>query len=334
MAWPGTVIGRLKGSIKRRYPSAPAPNPSQPVAAVNLAGESNQARLARLADWCLGGRIAAAELELHDWRRHEDCPAQARVMLAALLARRGATEQALAVVAPASRSGAQSDSEQALMHLALLLTAELPDTARRAALNLYHHHGQSTSVRAWLAAMQPPGLTELPAVPRATIDQLAGDLRARPAVIPALVAAQKLRPDLQQVSLLRQALDRAARDLSDNPQTAVPTCQALAELALLADDRDDARRWAHRGLRLDPYAVALALILAQVSDDPAVGPPAHQVLAQAADMFPNYPDLQAAAIRREHSDGNAAAARMRLEHWLARSPQHPAAKRLAEELAA
>jgi hypothetical protein len=256
------------------------------------------------------------------------------VLLAALLARRGQVEQARAVAAPAAGSDAPVDPEQALLHLSLLLTAELPDTARRAVINLYHRHGQLTSVRAWLAAMQPPGFAELPALPQAMVEQLATELLARPEVIPALVAAQKVHLDVQQVSLLRQALDRAARGLSGNPPMAVVTCQALAELALLAHDPDDARRWAHRGLRLDPYAVALVLVLAQVSDDPAVGPPAQQILAKAADEFPDYPDLQAAAIRREQHDGNAAAARLRLERWLARSPQHPAATRLARELAA
>jgi hypothetical protein len=330
MRWLGTILERLRRPTRH----APAPAPNAPGPSPTGGAETAEDRLTRLADWCLDGRAAAAELELHDWHRHEDCPPRARVLLAALLARRGRTEHALAAVAPAAYANAQLDPEPALLHVALLLAADLPDTARRAALSLYHHHGHLASVRAWLATIQPPGFQELPVAPEATVEHLAAELVAQPQVIPALAAAQKLAPDSQHIYLLRRALGRAARDLLASPPSALPTCQALADLALLAQDPDDARRWAHRGLRLDPYAVSLALVLARVSDDPAVGPPAHQVLAHAADAFPEYPDLQAAAIRRAHQDGDENTARMRLQRWLERNPRQPAALTLAQELAA
>ena len=334
MPWSGTILRRLQRPWKRRLPGAPDASAAGSLALAPLEAETSDARLSRLADWCLGGLAAAAELELHDWHRHEDCPPHARALLGALLARRGLIEQALAVIGPVSRDDADPDAERALLHVALLLASELPDSARRTALSLYHHHGHQGFVRSWLEAMQPPGFQELPAVPQATIEHLAAELVAQPQVIPGLVAAQRLEPDARQVHLLRSAIDRAARDLSAAPNSALVACQAMAELALLAKDGDDARRWAHRGLRLDPYAVRLALVLAQVSDDPAVGPPAQQVLGRAADAFPDYPDLQAAAIRRESADGADAAARLRLRRWLARSPDQPLAQRLAQEMAA
>jgi hypothetical protein len=337
MPWSATILDRLRRKSKRRLDRAPGAEAAGPDSAPPSSlhtPEAAEARLTRLADWCLGGQAAAAELELHDWQRHEDCPAHARALLASLLARRGRIEQALAVIAPLARQDAEPDAERALLHVALLLAAELPDSARRAALKLYHQHGYQGFVRVWLEALQPPGLQDLPVVPEATIEHLAAELVGQRQVIPALVAAQQRAPDAGQIHLLRRAIDRAARDLSDNPPSALAACQAMAELALLAGDADDARRWAHRGLRLDPYAVRLALVLAEVSDDPAVGPPAQQVLGQAADAFPDYPDLQAAAIRRERADGADAAARMRLRRWLARRPDQPEARELAKEMAA
>jgi hypothetical protein len=111
-------------------------------------------------------------------------------------------------------------------------------------------------------------------------------------------------------------------------------CQAMAQLALLADDADDARRWAHRGLRVDPYSASLALVLARITDDPAVGPPTHAILTAVAEAFPLYPDLQAALIRRDKAEGRDDDARRRLSLWLDRQPDHPLARQVQQELAA
>src|SRR5690606_41021395 len=61
-------------------------------------GEPVERRLQRIADQCLHGDVAGAELELHGWLREEDCPATAVTLLAALLARRGAADAALQVL--------------------------------------------------------------------------------------------------------------------------------------------------------------------------------------------------------------------------------------------
>jgi len=76
------------------------------------------------------------------------------------------------------------------------------------------------------------------------------------------------------------------------------------------------------------------LLLAKMEDDTALGPPAREVLADVSRVFPKYPDVRAALIRRENQDGRSGDARRRLELWLQREPTHPLALRLERELAA
>jgi hypothetical protein len=103
---------------------------------------------------------------------------------------------------------------------------------------------------------------------------------------------------------------------------------------MLSSDEDDARRWAHRGLKLNPYHAPLALVLSQIEDDAALGPPAVQVLAGVAAANPGWPDVRAALIRRELADGLAQRARHRLEQWLRDEPASTMARQLQKEIAA
>jgi len=116
-----------------------------------------------------------------------------------------------------------------------------------------------------------------------------------------LVVALKYAPQTRPISLLRGALARVTRDFQEDPQ--MPRlCQALAELALLIGDEDDARRWAHRGLRLEPFNATLSLVLAQITDDTTVGPAATEMLKRVSLKFPQYPDVAAALERRQELD--------------------------------
>ena len=261
---------RLIHAVTRRWRSTEVKS----CAVEPLADQPFDRRLARLARWCVDGRLAAAELELYAWQRDPDCPAQARVLLAALTARR------------------DPDHTSDLLH---------PD------IDLDHVEQGNPSV-----------------------EQLAAALADSPQLIESLVAAQKIEPDQEAVALLRQAV---AMVVEDESHRAVG-CQALAELALLADDPDDARRWAHRGLEVNPRSAALAMILGQLRDDPRDGPPAAVVLDDAHQAHPDYPDLRAALIRREFADGHTDQAHIRLRQWLSDEPEHPIAHRVHGELAA
>ncbi|MEL7087543.1 MAG: hypothetical protein AAGL98_03735 [Planctomycetota bacterium] len=257
--------------------------------------------LEQLQRMAVEGRRAEAELELHAWCRRGG-PVAARVVLAALLARRDDFEGALEVLGNPQRTQPQSmDAEQAKLTVAVLTAAGLDDDARRLSAWLYHLHGDDPTVARWIALMDVPGLTALPAVPDATVERLADELSAQPDTVPSLVYAMKHAPRTRPISLLRAAIARMTPEFEGQPE--MPRlAQALAELAHLVGDDDDARRWAHKGLRLEPYNASLALLLGQLEDDEAVGPTAAQTLKRVALKFPGYPDVQNAYKLRVELD--------------------------------
>lgn len=294
--------------------------------------ESADDRLARLAAWCLDGRLAGAELELYEWRRDEDCPAAARLLLAACLGTRGEYEAARLVLRDTHSH--VEDAESMQLQIALLLAEDLVETARRAVKQLHHTHGHTPQSTAFLGAINAPGAGKLPAVADSQADHLAADLAARPQAMASLVAAQKLDPRAEETALLRQAAQRLLRDAQGDDRATAELCLSIAELALLAGDHDDARRHAHRGLRANPYSAALALVLSRIDDDAAVGPRATDVLERVVQANPTYPDLRAALVRRHLRDGDTGRARTRLNEWLDHQPGHPLALAVEKELAA
>jgi hypothetical protein len=247
------------------------------------------------------GRLAEAELELHAWVRRGG-PTAARVLLASLLARREDYAAALDLLGnPARSQPTEMDPEQAMLTVAVMTAAGLDDDARRLSAWLYHQHGHDPAIARWIAVMDLPGLNDLPGVPDATVERLASELAAQPQAVASLVYASKHAPRTRSLSLLRAAVTRMMPDFvgaEEEPKL----CQAVAELAHLLGDEDEARRWAHRGLRLDPFNAVLAMLLGQLDDDEAVGPPAAETLRRVAMKFPHYPDVQAAYTRRLELD--------------------------------
>ena len=296
-------------------------------------GEAVEDRLRRLCRQCVTGQVAAAELELYDWQRHEQCPTAGRVLLAALLARRDRCEDALAVLPRPGQLETDNDALAAETLVSLLVGAGLNDTAARVVRQIHDDLGQKADVVEWLRLMQMPGSDELPPLSEATVDHLAAELLCRPEVIASLVRAQQIEPDAAAVALLRQALGRMALHVFDQERKLM-ICQAMSTLSQLAEDRDDARRWARHGLQFNPYSAPLALTLSQVSEDPASEADAAEALQRACAAHPDYPDLRRALILCEHEQGNTHAARLQLTQWLERQPGHPMATKLAEELAA
>ncbi|MEM9915327.1 MAG: hypothetical protein AAF911_10220 [Planctomycetota bacterium] len=262
--------------------------------------------LERLRHMALNGRLAEAELELHDWCR-KDAPVEARVFLAALLARRDDLPAAREILGDPQRTQPQTmNAEQAKLAVAVLIGSGLEDSARRLAAWLYHLHGDNQAVAQWIAVMDVPGLTALPAVPDATVERLADELSAQPDTVPSLVYAMQHAPRTRPISLLRAAVARMTREFEGQKEMPRLT-QALADLAYLIGDEDDARRWAHKTLRLEPYNASMALLLGKLEDDEAVGPTAQQTLKRVAMKFPGYPDVQAAYRNRVELDRKKAA---------------------------
>lgn len=295
-------------------------------------------RLQTLARWCVTGRLAGAELELHEWvRKTPNAPPAARFLLAALLGRRGADREAIAVLGPVHRGeGREASIGELQLAVTLLITARLHDAATRAARELHSRFGHEAGVRAWLLNLRVLSPRELPDVPAGAARELAAEILARPGVVTTLTYAMKQDPQPPHLRLLRAALPAVAADLSTlgDPESLLTVYTALAELAVLAGDEDEARRWAHRGLSLNPYAASLALVLAEVRDEPSQAERATQVLERVSQAHPSYPDVAAALIRRTRADGHLDEARLKLAQWRDREPENPIAAQLVRELAA
>ena len=199
-------------------------------------------QLARLQ----AGQREAAHLELHAWARLDSCPPQARQLLAYLEHQAGDDTSARLVL----QRNLRHQLEPASLQMLWLIDRQdgLCDSAKRSAAVMAHRLSHHEPTRAFerLMGMGDRVPTQ---VPVEMIEQLAGELLEQPDVIVTLVAAQKNRMQSQRVELLRRSLRRIVEDVPQPLEAIV----ALAELAMLADDADDAKRWALRGLsRSDP----------------------------------------------------------------------------------
>ena len=294
--------------------------------------ESTARKLARLSRWCCSDRRDAAEIELLDWQRSPDCPPQAIALLAGLFVQSNRVALGMDLLQTHLMQEHTNDPSLLCDWIACLRIHGDPRESDAIA-TLYREHGHDPAVMRWLSTLGGSSMSRLPAVSEATIDQLAGELLEHLQTIPSLVAAQRIARDSKMILMLRGALTKLLRDIDDE-RTMLSTCQALADLAMLADDHDDARRWAHRGLRLDPFSAGLAIILSRIEDDTLIGPPASAVLKEAVNAHPKYPDLRAALIRRELKEGRTDVAYRRLHQWLQREPNQRLALRLQQEMAA
>lgn len=294
----------------------------------------DQQRLAEIARLATRGEAVAAEMQLLDWCRDEGCPATTRVMLASMLARRGDWHGARNAVGEVWLADIDRyDPRLVQMLVGLLLAQGLDDAAGRLAVGLRRMAGDE-AIAEWADLLRLAETHEEDRVDPLESDAatLAVQLRAQPTLIPTLAYAQKLEPRAERIALLRAALLAVEPELCFGEHHSAISL-ALAELAELAEDHADARRWAERGLMIDPYNAALALVLDRCSGDPAAAAQAGEVLARVTERLP-YPDLRAALIRREFATGQRESARDRLRLWLERDPACPMAQRTQRELAA
>jgi tetratricopeptide (TPR) repeat protein len=276
------------------------------------------------------GQLAQAHLELHGWSRQPGCPALARVLLAWLDVQAGDTQGARRAL---HRNLEQYGDADTLMMLMLMdLAEDLPAAAQRHATMLAHRFAHHQATASMLRSLGLSRQIDPAAVPLEMVDELAGQLLSRPHVIGSLIVAQKLKPNPARIELLRRALVRIVDDLAEP----VEAMAGLGRLALLAGDRDEARRWARRGLKLQPLDVRLALLLNEAVEQPvdAGDEPILDTMQRIAAARPGYPDVQRALIDRYHQAGRDHHARAHLQAWLDNQPDQPLAEQTRKELAA
>lgn len=292
-------------------------------------------RLQRLAQACRGGDLAGAHLELTEWTQADDCPVAARVLLAALLARDGDHTGACRVLEPAISLPFQASDPAAIrLTLAVLIDAGLHEDARDMAISIKQSLKKDHPLTAWMAVMAVPGLEDHDFKSMAC-DPMASAIAEAPEAIPAIVRACQLKPEARVISLLRRAISQIV-DLAHLNDIQADLCTALAELALLANDRDNARLWAKRGLSLSPFNAQLAIAFDEAAGTMRnpTGSEAVDILARVHTAHPAYPDVTAALIQREHTQGLTDSARHRLAGWLKDQPNQPIARKLQKQIAA
>ena len=289
--------------------------------------------LKRVREMCLTGQSAGAELELHSVYRRAGCPAHIKVLLAALLARRGRHGDAKIVLKDVTpRSIEQCAPSQIKFAISVLISLGCPAEAEELGKAYQHIFGRDAAL--WLHDMGVPGSQNQASHRHAPVDELAEELVSEPKAIQTLVYAQMQKRDLPTVNLLRQVIKKIVPLFENDPQQMTMLCRAMAELAVLAGDHAQAKRWAHRGLEEDPYCASLALLIDRLRDDGRTTLPPRTVLLCVATQYPDYPDVQSALIRRETAEGRLDEARERLQDWLEREPYSPHALALRKEIAA
>ena len=271
-------------------------------------------RLNRAQALVAAGESDLAEFELQDWcdAPADDAPSAARVALASLLARRGQLLRARVVLGePQRRDTHDMDADEAVLAVGLHLAAGQEDQARRLAAWLHHLHGHDPAVARFVQLLDLPGLRNFTSHADAQAEQqaarLADELMSCPEIVPSLVFAQKLAPNTRTLSTMRTAVKHIVYKFEATAYF-TPLVHALAQMAELVGDDDDALRWAHRGLQADPYHAEIALLLGRIEDNEAVGPPASQVLKRVSMKFPDYPDVQRAFAQRQAYDRDHKAA--------------------------
>ncbi len=213
-------------------------------------------RLLRAACLLLLGQRAEAHLDLLHWSARATAPLDARVLLALLEWQRGHHDDAIRSL---QRNLRHLDDPRTLAALVLVCAhrgrsgqVAFWASRLREAARVGGTHG-APDVEILLQSLGLPGRAGEASPVRQEIDSLAMELLTAEPAIPALVEAQRLRPDPATIALLRQALERTHGDLADQSAGA----EALSRLALLEGDRDATARWARRGLDLNPMSASL-----------------------------------------------------------------------------
>lgn len=226
------------------------------------AAPSDSLRQLRVACLVRLGRLTDAHCELLAWTKRAAAPLFARRLLALLEWDAGDRAAALRALRANLR---QIDDPGSLEILLLMSAAEGRATRAQACAACLRHAAN------WNAPALDAGLllrslglraAPAPAEPRQEeIRTLALELSACESVIPALAAAQRLRFEPLTARLLYAAIIRAL------PTLAEPSAghEALAQLAVLLENREAAAGWVERGRRINPMSASLARLAAELS---------------------------------------------------------------------
>ncbi|NBB83788.1 MAG: hypothetical protein GVY28_10325 [Alphaproteobacteria bacterium] len=275
------------------------------------------------------GQRAAAHLALSAWSRQSRCPPQARVLAAWLDWQAGNVQIARARLQ--RHRAEQDDAQSDRLQLLIGLTEHMPRTGRQCADRLTARLGLHAPTWRFCRSLEvgeSPDAVISPDLVNALAEQLIGNLD----LVRTLVVAQQCSPRPARIQLLRRALLR----IVDRVDDATAVIEALAGLAELAGDANDARRWARRGLRQPPYSAPLALLLDRLGEQAhsTQGAPVAGVLHRLAREHPDWPDVQRALVLRLHADGRTHLARHHLKQWSGRAGDQPLVRRTEQELAA
>lgn len=238
-------------------------------------------RLLRAACHVRMGERDRAHTDLLRWTRKSTAPLDSRVMLALLDWDTGDTHGATVTLL---RNLRQLEDPRSLELLVLLAVAQGRHeqaeawSRRLAEATAFDGATGTTSLLPCSVGMHEVRHTAAPTTEQ--VEMLAAEIAAAEEVIPSLIEAQRRRPRATVNELLSRSIADAMPDLA-RPVTGL---EALARLALLRNDYDEARSWVEQGLALSPRSVPLQIVRREID--------AHDTGTDAGDHYAG-PDVLA-----------------------------------------
>lgn len=241
-------------------------NPEAALALID-ACPARPASLRLLRNVCLlhAGRRSEAHMDLHYWAGRASCPLMARTLLGLLEWRAGDVPAAIEALVRNLRQ--MEDSRTLTALAALCIASDRPEQARTWAARLSATCSQTDAapgIDVVLRSLELPGIAETNEPSDLHVQTLAAELLANEDVIPSLVAAQQLQPELSAARLLAAAVEQSLGDL----ETPSAGYEALARLSLVLDDRDAALDWVRRGIELCPMSAGLVRLSHELCQPP------------------------------------------------------------------
>ncbi len=231
--------------------------------------------------WLVGERIEV-HLDLHRWSAKAAAPLDARLLLGLIELRLGDVDRSIEALQRNLRHLEDPRTLEALILVHLL--NDRPDQADAWAQRLRcgRHLGDvAPEADPLLRSLGMPGLPDEAEPTQEHVANLAMELICFEPAIDVLVAAQHSRFHLPTVRLLAPAIAKALPDLND----ASAGMHALARLSLLRGQRQEAKRWAERGLAQNPMSAPLAIMLRELSESDPQAPAG--LAADGADLPPS-----------------------------------------------